>query len=136
MKPAATIMAKAPPQRIPKLCIAKTAAMKTSLVLVFAHFDIKVADNGQPPPIPNPSQKRKKQSLVIADFAVLRNDSADAIEQIIISNSVIPYTLFLLILSPSHQKNNCPASVPHNATPFTAAFNSRGKFPSFGTVGS
>jgi hypothetical protein len=41
-----TMMATAPPLKIPKPCIANTAAMKAPRVFLLAYSDIIVADNG------------------------------------------------------------------------------------------
>ncbi|KAJ6352282.1 hypothetical protein OIU76_001485 [Salix suchowensis] len=64
-------------------------------------------------------------------LASLLKERPEPIEHMTISIRVIPYTLFLPILSPSQPKKSWPERVPQNATPLTAAATFGGKLPGF-----
>jgi len=69
-------------------------------------------------------------------FAEWPKESPEAMDVTIISSKVQPYTLFRPTLSPSHPKKSCPHSVPHNATPLTAADTLGGSTPGLAEFGS
>ncbi|GER41577.1 DNAse I-like superfamily protein [Striga asiatica] len=101
----------------PLACMAKTAAMKAPRVFLLAYSDM------MSPPMPNPSQNRKKHSVAMTDLGLSPNERPDATD----ARTMSMRTRLRPSRSPSHPKNSWPARVPQKATPLTADWTFGGK---------